>query len=138
MALSLANVLKPYHTVWIDWESIEVGEDWERAIARGIRRCDIFLFLASDSSCQSTYCQQEIQQALLWRKPIIPVVMENGLVLPKSLARLQWIFWDDSEKAIRKLLISTLRQRQSYWKWIALAEAVAICLALLASLLQHG
>lgn len=127
-ALKLVSVLEPFHTIWIDSspESLTGGEDWERAIARGIRKCDIFLFLASPSSCESQWCLNEIGQALRWKKPIIPVVTQNGLVLPKKIARLQWVFLDDSETSIRKLLIATVRRKRQYWVWVALIESLAI------------
>ncbi len=59
--------------VWIDWNSIPKGEDWEQEIYRGIEEADAFLFLVSESSVASEMCNKEILHAVQNKKRILPV-----------------------------------------------------------------
>lgn len=130
-ARQLVDALAPYHDVWCDWEDLEPGEEWRGAIAKGIRHCHVFLFLASEHSCDSEYCKWEIHIAQKWRKVIIPVIMAEGLPMHRDLARLQWVFLEDFERAIRQLLNAVRPKPSPHWVYVALAEAIAIAVLVL-------
>src|SRR5690349_582929 len=66
------------HEVWFD-EDIGGGEDWWQCILGEIARCDLFIFLISNKSLESEYCQAEFREALRLQKMCLPV-----LVVPKS------------------------------------------------------
>ncbi|MGF1505948.1 MAG: TIR domain-containing protein, partial [Anaerolineae bacterium] len=64
---------KFYYDVWIDYDSIPLGENWRRSIAEGITHAEVVRFMASPGSLASAACRAEIAYALERDKPIIPV-----------------------------------------------------------------
>lgn len=67
------------HDVWIDKE-IAGGDDWWQLILDEIEQADVFVFVLSARSSSSMYCQTELRYALDLKKPILPVMIERGLV----------------------------------------------------------
>ena len=63
--------------IWIDWNSIPKGEDWEQEIYRGIEEADAFLFLISPDSVSSEMCNREIAHAARNGKRILPIFIAN-------------------------------------------------------------
>lgn len=126
----VTTFLSRYHDVWMDREDILPGEDWSRAITKGIKNCDVFLFLASHSSVVSPHCNAEINAALKFKKDVIPVMLDN-LVLPQELARLQWVFLDDFEEAMCEILASIKKPQSNLWQLICAVEAVALLISIL-------
>jgi WD40 repeat protein len=63
--------------VWVDWQSIPKGEDWEQEIQRGIEGADAFLFLISPDSVASPMCNREIAHAVRNGKRILPIFVAN-------------------------------------------------------------
>ncbi len=123
----IAQFLGKYHEVWWDKEDIRPGSDWSDAINRGIRNCDVFLFLASRNSAVSPYCALEVKTAIQHKKVIIPVMREN-IILPPELAKLQWVFMDDFEVAMCELLGSLSSHPSRVWQWQVLCMVEAILL----------
>jgi TIR domain len=82
---------------WLDEKDIELGADWDQAIRRAIRNCDIVLVLLSQTSIDKAgYVQKEIRFALdraeempEGRTYIIPVKLEQ-CDLPQRLSRWQY------------------------------------------------
>lgn len=89
----------------------------------------MFLFLASSHSVNSPYCAYEVKMAISHKKVIIPLMTEN-LVLPPTLAKLQWIFLTDFDEAMCELLGGLSSQPSKLWWWQALCVAEAIMLVL--------
>jgi formylglycine-generating enzyme required for sulfatase activity len=75
-----------YYDVWIDYDSIPGGSQWQAEISRGIQHADVVLFMMSPESCASDYCRAEIQHALKYHKRIIPVRI-NSKCEPSELER---------------------------------------------------
>lgn len=128
-ALQLEAALSPFHSCWIDSVSIAAGRRWEEEIQRGIRNCEVFLFLVSEKSLSSPFCQEEVELALRLRKLVIPIMLGN-YVLPEELARLQWVFLkeNDFDAGINQLLGELSRLHYFPWHLIAIAEAGIILL----------
>ena len=73
------------HDVWFDLERVYAGRDWEAAIERGLRECDLMVLLmtphsvrrrdARDPTSTDGYCLNEIAAALRRNKLIIPVLL---------------------------------------------------------------
>lgn len=61
-------------SVWFD-EQIPGGVDWWRLILEQVAECDVFLFLISNDSLASSYCQEECREAVHLGKPILPIVV---------------------------------------------------------------
>ncbi len=63
--------------IWVDWNSIPKGEDWEQEIYRGIEEAEAFLFLVSPASVTSEMCNREIAHAVKNSKRIIPIFVAD-------------------------------------------------------------
>ncbi len=64
----------PDQDIWYD-EHIGGGEDWWQRILVEIDRCDLFMYLLSNDSIGSEYCQSEFREALRLRKLCLPVIV---------------------------------------------------------------
>jgi len=120
---------------WVDWEGIPLTADWMATITSAIEASDTLLFVISDASLDSEYCQKELEIAITGNKKIVPVVYaEPGgkkKIHPK-LSATNWVFMrpkkDNFKLVIPKLIeaISTdldwvqqhtdLLQRATQWK----------------------
>ncbi|NEQ12524.1 MAG: TIR domain-containing protein [Moorea sp. SIO3E2] len=65
----------PEITFWVD-KSIVPGTTWKIELVDAIRNNDVFLYIASDSSMKSIYCELELLNAISNSKPVIPVIGE--------------------------------------------------------------
>jgi TIR domain len=98
-----------YHP-WMDIYSIKGGENWLRAITKGIDECEIFLaILSKNSVSRRGVIQKELKKALdKWEEMlpddiyIIPVRIDD-CPIPDLLKHLQVLDWD-SAKGTNKLL----------------------------------
>lgn len=84
-------------SVWFD-DQIPGGVDWWEMILGEVRRCDIFIYLLSNDSLTSPYCQDECREALRLNKPILQVIArpktDIKANLPddlKALLKLQYV-----------------------------------------------
>lgn len=109
-------------TVWTNTVDIRMGEDFEAAIQRGIEEADNVVYLISQASLASDYCQMEIDHALDLNKRIIPMLIEELDVdqLPDTIRKIQFINLTDNRVAIdleKDLaeLLRTIRQDAPYY-----------------------
>lgn len=96
----LANQLRRvygFDQVWYD-ENIRGGQDWWDEIRNQIASRDIFMYLLSDESAKSPYCQAEHDEAKRLKKEVLPVRIENVTLIPEFLKQIQYV--DMSEGAI--------------------------------------
>lgn len=77
------NKLLPYvhnlcgsDSVWFDAD-IPGGADWWKMILSEIGKCDLFIYLISNESLESPYCQDEFREALRLNKPFLPIVVRR-------------------------------------------------------------
>jgi len=70
----LLQSVYPRHQIWYD-QRISGGEDWWQMILGEIHACDIFLYLMSNDSLTSEYCQAEFTEALRLQKACVPVII---------------------------------------------------------------
>jgi formylglycine-generating enzyme required for sulfatase activity len=63
-------------SLWFDYD-IKGGSNWWKIILNRIEECSLFLYLISNESLESTYCQAELREALRLHKPILPVVVRR-------------------------------------------------------------
>jgi formylglycine-generating enzyme len=73
----LKQVFK-HHDFWYD-QHITGGEDWWQTILEAINASDVFIYLLSNDSIASEYCQAEFREALRLQKICLPI-----LVRPKT------------------------------------------------------
>lgn len=95
---------------WVDWDDIQKGEEWWKAIQRGIESANTFIFVISPDSVNSTVCRDEIEYAASCNKRFLPIVRKEGFdqrqVHPKVSSH-NWLFFretDDFNTAFQELI----------------------------------
>jgi hypothetical protein len=81
------------HTVWFDQE-LRGGQTWWDQILAKIRDCDVFAFVLEPKALNSTACKREYGYAADLRKPILPVLVAEGMsmnLLPPALSQIQFV-----------------------------------------------
>jgi sulfatase modifying factor 1 len=63
-------------SLWFD-QDIHGGTDWWQMILDEIHKCDLFIYLVSNESIESPYCQAELREALRLNKKILPVIVRR-------------------------------------------------------------
>lgn len=76
--------------VWVD-DELRGGQVWWEEILRQIAHCDVFIYLLSNDSIESDYCQAEYQEALRINKLILPVQIRSRTKIPPELSKLQFV-----------------------------------------------
>jgi WD40 repeat protein len=61
-------------SVWVDFDGIPFGVDYQKQIADGIDKADNFLFIISPHSVNSPHCRKEIELAVQRNKRIVPLL----------------------------------------------------------------
>lgn len=62
--------------LWFD-DDIHGGEDWWATILHEVGQCSLFIYLISNESLVSPYCQAELREALRLHKRILPVIVRR-------------------------------------------------------------
>jgi molecular chaperone DnaK len=75
---------------WWD-DRLELGDDWKKSLEDRIAECEGFVCVISPDSVASEWCQWEMAQASELSKPVFPVLIRAGAVLPPVLARLHYL-----------------------------------------------
>jgi hypothetical protein len=105
MATSLSNDMKMFgYEVWFDRE-LSGGQAWWDQILTSIRRCDIFVFLLTSDSLESTACRRECNYADALGKPILPVLVADNVSIPRLPPMLSQIHFVDSRQIDRESLL---------------------------------
>ncbi|HEY9636569.1 MAG TPA: TIR domain-containing protein, partial [Coleofasciculaceae cyanobacterium] len=120
-------------TVWGHEVDIKTGIDFQEAIKQGIEEADNIVYLLSPDSLRSQYCQQEIDYALVFKKRIIVLLIEDTELAQAApyLQVLQYIEFTghEDEQGYRKSadkLLNELKQDVHYYEdcKILLAKAL--------------
>ncbi len=81
------------HTVWFDQELSGLQAWWDQILEQ-VRRCDLFVFALAPEALNSEACTREYQYAADLGKPILPVLVAEGVattLLPPALAAIQFV-----------------------------------------------
>lgn len=106
MAKALADdIEKLGHTVWFDRE-LSGGQAWWDQILSRVRDCAVFVFVLDQASLNSAACKREYGYANDLGKPILPVLVAEGIretLLPPALAKIQFVDYRnrDTEAVLR-------------------------------------
>jgi len=121
IARPIVNALtKDNLDVWVDWEDIPRGEEFEREIQQGIEGSDIFLFLASPDSVQSEWCNKEIAHAVKNGKRILPIVIRDAdpKIIHPEISKRNWIFCRDGQDDFNKAIEETRKTIHTDYEWL--------------------
>ena len=83
---------------WIDRESLDPGVTYAEHIAKNIKKCDIFLFLATENANSSEWTLREISTAIDFGKAILPVRLDHSPYADSValyLSSVQYIDWQE-------------------------------------------
>lgn len=89
------------HTVWLDQE-LSGGQAWWDQILGQIRRCDVLVLALAPETLASTACTREYLYAVDLGKPVVPVVVADGLstaILPPALSKVQFVAYQEQDRA---------------------------------------
>ena len=114
-----------YENVWYD-DHLHGGDDWWRTILDRVAWCDVFIYLLSNESVRSEYCQAEFMEARRLRKHIITIQVRDRTKLSAELSSIQYIDMKpgvDQVDAIIRLFtaidrvdINAVRKARPRWK----------------------
>ncbi len=85
------------HAVFIDVNSITIGDPWARSIEKNISDCDIFVVILTPDSLTSPHVEKEVLQAQSENKIIVPCIHEyvNYNEIKWGLEKIQGIEFSD-------------------------------------------
>lgn len=85
--------LRPGDSIWYDKapHGLLGGDDWWEQIMQAVADCDIFIYILSNESVQSRYCQAEFEEARRLQKRIITVQARDRTKLEGKLKDIQYV-----------------------------------------------
>ena len=89
------------HTVWFDHD-LSGGKVWWEQILTEIRNCQVFMMALSPDSLRSVACSSEYNYASELGKPILPILIADGVspnLLPPKLSQIQFVDYRKQDKA---------------------------------------
>ncbi|MBI5668202.1 MAG: toll/interleukin-1 receptor domain-containing protein [Chloroflexi bacterium] len=116
--------LFPDVEIWYD-DELHGGELWWDEIINQIAACDVFIYLLSNESVQSAYCQAEFTEARRLQKRVITVQIRDRTELTDDLDDIQYVDMkagvDDPEVLTRlggavRLQLSKARKKRPLWQ----------------------
>jgi hypothetical protein len=90
------------HKPWFD-QDLSGGHQWWEEILKQIRACDVFIFILSPESLDSMACKRELDYANNLGKPILPVLVTDGIstnLLPHALSQIQFVDYRDQDRQV--------------------------------------
>jgi len=104
--------------IWFDKDDLKAGRDWDIQIDDALKSCRMVLFvMTKDSTHDRSVCRQEWSRALSFKKPIIPLWVENNIDVPFRLA-------DRQRVDFRGEFDRGLAQLRDYLEWLDSPEGV--------------
>jgi hypothetical protein len=88
-----ADVESLDHRVWVDHD-LKGGREWWDQILAHIRDCHVFMMALSPESLSSAACKREYSYAAALGKPILPILIAEGVslqTLPSKLSQIQYV-----------------------------------------------
>ncbi len=110
---------QPVRCGFIDWRDIELGEDWDEAIAGALRQAKVLVTLCSPGYFKSDYCGREValfQQLFGPRAHVKPVVWVNFRIeeAPAPFCQRQLYMGQPDALQNTKGMLYLLKQAQMY------------------------
>ncbi|MBR5175190.1 MAG: SUMF1/EgtB/PvdO family nonheme iron enzyme, partial [Bacteroidales bacterium] len=97
-------------TFWMDEKGIVPGEDFAAKILKHIKACRVFVFISSVSANQSEWTRKEIACALMYKKHVIPVLLDDSPFDDAVMMRIVDLdridYYENPQQGISKLIHS--------------------------------
>jgi hypothetical protein len=81
----------PHLSIWHDRSSLIGGDDWWEEILKAIAESDVFVYVLSNESVQSRYCQAEFTEARRLQKRVITIQARDRTQLTDKLSDIQFV-----------------------------------------------
>jgi len=81
------------HEVWFDHQ-LSGGRPWWEQILSKVRECSVFVFVLDPVALNSTACKREWGYAAVLGKPILPILVAEGVstnLLPPALSEIEFV-----------------------------------------------
>lgn len=99
--------------VWFDQRNLPAGSPIDSTIQKAIDTCSAILFVATNNSVKSEYCQAEIARGLKKKKTIVSLCLDPDVDLPMRLDVLKYIdFSSNFEGGLKELCLFLAQARQ--------------------------
>ena len=88
-------------SVWFD-QNLSGGQAWWEQILGEIRDCDVLIFLLAPESLDSVACKLEYTYAADLGKPILPILVSEGVstnLLPPALSKVQFVDFRQQDRS---------------------------------------
>jgi hypothetical protein len=100
--------------VFVAEHSVAASQALSETISSAIEACDLFVLLWSANAKASEWVPQEIGKAHSLHKPILPLVLEDGLALPGFISGLKYLpVFRDPQAAMAQAQEFILKQFQA-------------------------
>ncbi len=99
------------HDVWLD-RGLPGGDRWWDRVARNVERCDLFIVALSSTTMDSQISAAELALAGAYGKPILPVLVEDGVsdaFLPPTIAEVQRVDYRSADRTAMANVVRALR-----------------------------
>ncbi|MBZ0285869.1 MAG: TIR domain-containing protein [Anaerolineae bacterium] len=114
----LEEIFRDYY-IWYDDELLG-GDKWWEEILNQIAACDIFIYLLSNESVNSPYCQAEFAEARRLQKRVITVQVRDRTKMSGELGDIQYVDMKagvDDARAQARLVASIRKQSENLPRW---------------------
>lgn len=121
LALQVKEILKKAgKAVWIDLEDLPASSIWRTEIQNAITESIAFIYLVSNNSLESEYCQKEFKFAGELNKRIFPILLPGitNKDVPEIVSSRQWLTWDESNQLDINKLIRDIETDHEWVKFI--------------------
>lgn len=102
------------YSVWFDHQLLP-GQDWKAELHNAIKSCNAFVYALTEASLGSDWCTWEFANAVKLRRPIVPILLQDGIQIPGTLEQFQYA---DFSKGTTPLVIARLMKGLQNAKWI--------------------
>ncbi len=119
--------MRPNFQIWYDQapHGLLGGDSWWDAILDAIKDCDIFIYVLSNESVQSRYCQAEFEEACRLQKRVITIQARDRTRLTDKLGDIQYVDMkhgvNDPEALVKlsgalERQLGEVRRRRALWQ----------------------
>jgi len=111
-------------TTWLHSRDIAKGVDFNEALKKGIEQASNMLYMISNESVKSEYCNLELDLAIKLNKRIIPILIEpvESSTIPAIIKNLQYIDFTDNKAAETLAQLQTLDREERIEKDIEIRK----------------
>ena len=112
-ALASDAIALGYEVEWDD--ELPGGDDWWARTLAKVERADAFIYVLTATSVASTACEEQLRYAIALGRPVLPVLLGDGISdvdLPPALGQLQRVDYREASAKAMAQLFSALRGLQ--------------------------